>query len=499
MAVFALLIAGPMVAIATLPALLPQDGPAHMYTGQLLAKLLAGDDWLATQFTIQRFPLPNLLAQALLALVTPLFGAKTAGALVTALTFAALAAAMLLLRLTVRGSEGLAYAIPFALLLALGRLWLLGFWGFLLGSLLFCITCAAWWKWRDALSPWRIIILAVLLIAGWFAHLISFGVTVFAILLLALLAERASVARTLRTAAAILPSLPLVLWYGLVMARQGSFEPAFLRMKGESLSDWLKYAKSLKLLSIATQTAFPFVSFEHPLFVLLAPATTVVLAFILWTVATRRDGTGADEQRTVRPWVVLAAILLLAGAFAPDSFGDRHGGFLRERLFLLGLVSALPAWSLRRSKPVLTGAGLLVAGLLIQTGFVWEYGRLATREIAELRATSASIPPRSRILVIHTPAKTRFAASPTLHAASLAALDRDVVVWNHYQSNLYFFPVNFREPFHRCSEDGSCELVRDAARIDGVIVWGPVSAADEIAARYLRPGPSTPRARLYLR
>jgi hypothetical protein len=454
-----------LAAIWFLPYFVTQDGPAHQYTAELLARLIGGDSWLASQVHLQKLLLPNYLAQIILAALSVLPG-RAGDQILMSLTIVALALAITWLRHSVQPQSSGLLIIPFALILTMGRLWLLGFYGFLLGVVLFCITMGWWWRRRDRLTLPSAAMLSLLLVLGWFAHLVSYGVT------LALLATftlvRPDRRRALLTLLATVPSLFLAAWYAVVMTSYGSFAPHYLRMETPSIRSWLQYLRSIKLLSIADQTRLPFLKMESSLFVVFAPAILTAVAVVIWTITTRRT---PDAQPGGKVWGMFAVVLLISALVAPDSFGAEHGGFLRERLFLLGLVSAVPAWSLLPSRANRLASFLVLIGLAVQTLFVWEYGVRSNEQVQTLTEVAHAIPDWSRVYVIRPRLKDDFRASPTMHAANLLGLDKRVVVWNNYQANLYYFPVVFRQPFIPCSDTGECELRENWQRIDLVVLW----------------------------
>jgi hypothetical protein len=455
-----------LAAIWFLSYFVTQDGPAHQYTAELLARLIGGDSWLASQVHLQAPPLPNYLAQFILAALTVLPG-RAGDQILMSLTIVGLAVAILWLRHSVQPHSPSLLIVPFAVLLTMGRLWLLGFYGFLLGVALFCITLGWWWRRHDRLTLHWSALLSLLLILGWFAHLVSYAVTIGALAIFTLARfERRHATLTFLGA---IPSLLLAAWYALVMASHGSFAPHYLRMETPSIRAWLQHLRSIKLISIADQTRLPFLPMESSLFVVLAPAILTGIAVLIWTIATRR--TSNDAQPGGKVWAMFAVALLIAALVAPDSFGAEHGGFLRERLFLLGLVSAVPAWSLGPSRRNRVASVLVVIGLAVQTLFVWEYGVRSSEQVRTLMTVAHAIPDGSRVYVIRPRLKTEFRASPTLHAANLLGLDKRVIVWNNYQANLYYFPVIFQEPFIPCSDTGECELRENWRRNDLVVLW----------------------------
>lgn len=455
-----------LAAIWLLPYFVTQDGPAHRYTAELLARLIGGDAWLASHVHLQKLPLPNYLAQIMLAAMSVLPG-RTGDQILMSLTIAGVALAITWLRHSVQPQTPGLLLVPFALLLTMGRLWLLGFYGFLLGVALFCLTMGWWWRRRDTLTLRGSAILSLLLVFGWFAHLVSYAVTIAALAIFSL--ARPNRRRTTLTFLATLPSLFLAAWYALVMASHGSFAPHYLRLDTPSFRGWVKYLRSIKLLSIADQDRLPFLAREAPLFVLLAPAILIGIGVLVWTVTTWRAP--RDAHPGGRVWGIFAVVLLIAALVAPDSFGAGHGGFLRERLFLLGLVSAVPSWSLSPSRTNRVAAVLVLAGLAVQTLYLWEYGLRSNEQVGTLMEAAPAIPDGSRVFVIRPRIKSDLHASPTLHAANLLGLDKRVVIWNNYQANLYYFPVVFDQPFIPCSDTGTCELRENWQRIDLVVLW----------------------------
>ncbi|HEY5610154.1 MAG TPA: hypothetical protein VIL97_03020, partial [Thermoanaerobaculia bacterium] len=209
-------------------------------------------------------------------------------------------------------------------------------------------------------------------------------------------------------------------------------------------------------------------------FVLFAPAVLLAIAAILWTFGVR----GTSRDLGARSWMILAATLLLGGLAAPDSFGAEHGGFLRERLFLLGAAAMTVAWPLSPSRGTRVATALAAIALAVQSAFVWEYALRSHREIARLMRAHGAIPDRARVFVAAPLRREKFEASATRHAANLLGVDRAIVIWNNYQANLYYFPVNFHRPFIRCSVDGTCELRENGDRIDAVVFWDVRPSAD---------------------
>lgn len=470
------LLASPVLsAVWLLPLFVTQDGPAHLHTGYLLAQLTAGDGWIAAQTYLQDYPLPNLLAQIILAALTPFFPGRIADQILMSLTFAGLAAAVVWLRVVVRGTQGIWALLPFAIVVSLSRLWLLGLYGFILGAAIFCVVLGWWWRTREEPSLRWSAILAMLLLVAWFSHLVSYIFTVIALGILLTSVPRVSRRSVNYTLLAFVPSFLLAGWYATVMAGHASFVPYYMRLKEHSVGGWLQYLRSVKVLSIAPQTALPFLDDELGVFALFAPAVLLGIAFTVCLISTVKAlRTHFSDLSSARAWAIIAAVFLVGSLIAPESFGP-HGGFLRERIFLLGLISAVPAISLPSAGSARAVLVLTLLALVLQSAFVWEYAIESNQRLGGLTAAASVIPASSRVLVIQPRVKERFRVSPTLHAANLLGARPRVVVWNNFQANIYYFPVNFKQPFRLCSEDGSCEIRENRNRIDLVVLWPPTT------------------------
>lgn len=472
-----------LAAIWLIPDFYPQDAPPHIYLGEVMLRLWQQDPLAERYFTTHEYPVPNSLAHAMLAALMVVLAPEDAGRVLMTLTFVGVAGGILWLRSCVRPTN-LVMLVPIALLLALGRMWLLGFWGFLLGVPIFCAVAGLWWRERYSLSWRTAVFISVLLHLAWFAHLIAYlaAIGALGILLLVLRPGRRVV---MRTSLAALPTLGLLGWYGRVMARQGDFQPLFLRFQEVSLSELLQYVKSIKLISLASQTAAPFVDAEFDLFVLISPAVllSLSLALLLWRPLVRFRA--ARHRRDDRlAWLACAGVFIAAAVVAPDTFGSEHGGFLRERLLLFGLICLLVPLGLSQRRTI-AAAVLAVIALGVQSAFVWEYGLLSQRLVGPLTRVRALVPESSRVFVVQPDAhRSAFQATPQLHAASTLGFGRRVIVWNPYEAYIYYFPVNFRPPF---DEELSFEAHR--ARTDLLVVVGGGGQSPPAGASLLHTTP----------
>ncbi len=196
--------------------------------------------------------------------------------------------------------------------------------------------------------------------------------------------------------------------------------------------------------------------------------------------------------------------MLFGSLITPDSLGDNHGGYLPQRVALLGLVALAPWLRLDATGPLarLGRVGLLVA-LVVQSLFVWDYGCESTRTAgALLKAADAAGRGRREATVLLN-ILGRFRSNPVLHADCLLGVDADNVIWADYETNYYYFPVQLRDPdsmpraapleiIARTDAPGdeakraalwSDYLDRSADQIDVVLIYGTDAAIETITAR----------------
>src|SRR4051794_23864438 len=224
-------------ALAAVPWFVTQDGPAHLYNAEILARSFDADSPFAPSYRVRWEPLPNWAGHLVLAGLRTLTTPRGANLAINALTLAGFAASVLWLRWTVAGPRGLGVAAVLAALLGLNVAWLLGFTSFLLGACLFPLTLGVWWAGRDRLDWRRVAMLSGLLVLGYFGHLVSLGLTVVGLAVLVLLtptpgrgragSRRAWADRLGRTAVAALPLVPLGLIYLNLTRRGGRMHPVW--------------------------------------------------------------------------------------------------------------------------------------------------------------------------------------------------------------------------------------------------------------------------------
>jgi hypothetical protein len=465
-----------------------QDGPAHLYNAHILQQSLAlgARSPFDAAYEVRWRPLPNwgghgVLLGMLAAGVPPAVADK----LLTALTLVAVASAVLWLRGRVAGGQGGAAPALWAALVGLNTAWLFGFAAFLLGVALLAVTLGVWWDGRHDLRPGRVLALAALLVLGYFAHLVSLGLTAVGLVVLCA-AEPGPHARRRRvgTLVAMLPLVPLGGLYRRLMRDGGGVTPLWMHLRDlGSLAHWKAQLGWVDPISLASKTAAPLVEPQHPALAVAAPALWVALALVLLAGPTAariaRDPRAAWRASPRRGWVALTALFALGGLLGPDTFGPRHGNYLAMRVLLVALVTLAPVLPLDTSGRTRVAVAALAIAAGLQVLFVWDYARRSDRVVGSLLAVAPEVGHGRRVGTLLLDLRQRFRANPLLHADNYLGVGTGNVVWSNYETDHYYFPVGVRPGVpHPPAEDFERVSIRDApyARAERAALWSDLLA-----------------------
>jgi hypothetical protein len=433
-----------IAAVAWFPGFTTQDGPSHLYNAQIVLDALRGGGVFGSVYEVRWQPLPNWLGHLGLAGLLAIFRPDVADRLMTVLTLVAPSASLLWLRDRVAGPRGLAMAAPLIVLLNLNLCWLFGFSSFLLGTSLLAATLAVWCRAIGSPSPRGTILVAVLLILGYFAHLISLGLTLIGIVVVAAATPGLGRGRLVRTVAAIAPVLPLLVIYRRIMRAGGGIEPIWNHFRSPwELASWKDQLAWVDPLSIAPRLVPPWSDEAWRGFTVIAPPTLLGLGLI--ALAAGAIGSGQDLARR-RGWAVLAGLLLAGGVLAPDTLGPQHGNYLPQRIVLIGLmvgVTVLPIEPSRLASRI--GVIAITGALAVQSAYVFDHAARSQRLTAPMREAARLVRPGERAAGLQLELRQKFRANPLLHADCLLGVGNGAIVWSNYETAQYYFPVRVRD------------------------------------------------------
>jgi hypothetical protein len=465
-----------------------QDSPAHVYNAEILARSFDSDSPFARTFSIRWQPIPNWVGHILLAGLVRVIPAWAADRVMTTVTLVGFAAAVLWLRLRIAGSapkagagSGHLASAMLAALLGMNMTWLFGFTSFMLGACLFPITLGFWWPRRDRLGAAGIAGLWILLILGYFCHLVSLGLTVLGLAILTLVSPSPPAAptgattgvawRTVRTrliplGVAFLPLVPLGLIYLGLAHRGGPMHPVWRNLPDPySLADWKSQLTWADPITLSRKDGLPFTDRVGPWFIVLTPAFWLAAALLIWGTTRAIDrlrGRPAEASADGRRgWRFLAAFLIVGGLASPDTLGPEHGNYLPQRIVLCGLVAlaVVIEVDLRRWPGRLAAAGLAMA-VAIQSAIVWDYAFHSDRTAGEIVRAREAVGRGLRVAYLPASVRSRFRANPLLHVDNWLGVGTDNIVWGNYETRHYYFPVQFRAGINRPSPDELEDLIR---------------------------------------
>jgi hypothetical protein len=483
-----------VAAVWCVPWFVTQDGPAHLYNAHIIARSWGADSPFRPYFTVRWEPLPNWAGHLALAGLVTILPARWADCAMTTITLVGPAAAIAWLRWTVRGGRGMAAASAMAALLAMNVTWLLGFTSFLLGASLFAATLGVWWGGRDRPGPRLAAALGALLVLGYFCHPVSLGLTVVGLAVLAATTPGPRrLARAGWTAAGLVPLVPLGLVYLRLTRRGGRMMPLWDNLDDPlSLRSWAKQLSWVDPISLGSRVIAPFREGTATAFAALSPVVWLLAALAMAAVATATGRRGEASRRPgpseLRGWGVLAGLLLLAGIAGPDTLGETHGHYLSQRVVLLGLVALVPLLDLGARGWAARGAVAAIAvAVALQAAFVWDYAGFCRRAVGPLMAVRGVVGRGQRVVTLPGRMPPRYRANPLRHADNLLGVGTGNIVWGDYETQFYYFPVQFRDgldrpPARRIEEvalgqderaaDWAELLDRHHRSIDVLVLWG---------------------------
>ncbi len=442
-----------LLAICFVPWLRTQDGPLHILNAHLMVELINPDSPFHEFYFISWAPTPYWTVHLLLSGLMTFLPETAADRILMLLTTVGISCAIVWLRVRVAGWSGMIIVAPLAVIIPLNFLWLLGLYGFLAGVGLLVLTAGFWWAGRDEMRPGRVLALIGLITLGYLTHLVSFGLTVFSLVVLALATPSNNWRTRIKTTAiTVLPAAALVISYRAMMRAGGE-----LHVRWSGLEDflspwaWVNYASQLNLLGLRlTNDTLPFLDSNSNLFYLLSPSFLVTASMLL-LIAITLFGRGERQRlRSRRGWLIISAILAAGALFGPGNFGAAHGGILRERLLLISMAAAIPALALDTKRVAVRAAGAaLMLAAVLQVAYFWEYALYSNRVVGEFMGAKPYVGTQQRVQTCQVSFDLRFRAYPLQNLPNAFGIGTQNFIWNNYAPCLYYFPIQFRDDAFR--------------------------------------------------
>ena len=424
------LLIGGLVVLYLLPIWLfpyfpTQDGVSHVYNSQILTEFNNPDYQFRDYYEINWYPFPNWLSHFSLAVLMFVFPALIAEKVFLTLYVLLFPLAIsYFLGAVKRGQHPLAI-LSFTFIY--NYLFLMGFYNFAVSVPLFLVGLGYWWKHKDEMNRVRILLLNLLIVITYFAHLISYAFILFSIGLLALLYFRRDFKRILMTGCYVLPAALLLLVYLPTSDLLAGEPPEFgIERFGELFSNLI----GMHVL----------VAYTDPPSWLSASVSALLLLLIAGTIwQNRREAENVGQ----RAFLWLACILFGLYFILPNSIGP--GGWVNDRLAILAVL-VLFAW-LRVPWPrVFTAVATLL--VLINILYVGMLFRNLNAEIREFNAFVERVEKNTVILPLHfDPSGSSERVGIFVNAANYYCLDNGCINLGNYEIQFDYFPIRFKADF----------------------------------------------------
>ena len=329
-----------------------------------------------------------------------------------------------------------------------------------------------------------------------------------------------------RTAASLLPLVPLGIVYMRLSRQGGPIDPLWANLTSpDFVTAWGERLRWVDPLSLSKKDVLPFTERTSAVFAAFAPVAWLclaVLCLLVGCIAASLAGKSrvaesqplmeqpAPAQRvasrqTRSVWLFYGVLMLLGGVLGPDSLGSGHGQYLPQRLVLLGLAALVPALDIRlATRWGRLAACCLVVAIGLQTVIVWDYALHCKHTAAQFAGAGDLVGRDQRIAPLLTGIRSRFRANPLLHADSWLGVGTGNILWSNYEARYYYFPVQFRPGLDRADPEDfellslrsdprpgeTCVrlweqiLSRHGRSIDRVVAWKSDPLLDAITGRW---------------
>lgn len=482
------LLIGVLIVVYLLPIWLfpyfpTQDGVSHVYNSQILAAYNNPEYQFRDYYEINWYPFPNWLSHFSLAVLMFVFPSLIAEKIFLSLYVILFPLAIhYFLSAVQRGGRHPLVILSFTFIY--NYLFLMGFYNFAVSVPLFFLALGYWWKHKDEMNRTRIILLNLLIVIIYFAHLISYAFILFSIALLALFYFRRDIKRILITGCYLLPAAILLLIYLPTSDLLAGDPPEFGIGRIGALFN--------NLIGMHVLVAYD----NPPSWI--SAAVSVLLLFLvgvtLWK--NRRDPEKSPFGQ--RAFLCLAVVLFGLYFILPNAIGP--GGWVNDRLAILAVL-ALFAWFRVLDplpwKRVFTVLVTLLA--LVNILYVGVLFKNLNAEISEFNAFVQRVGKNKVILPLHfEPRGSSKRVGIFVNAANYYCLDNGGINLGNYEIQFDYFPIRFNARFETPLAEKEwvqivhwhpekIDLCDYADNVDYLLLWGTPSepiVAEAIEACY---------------
>ena len=444
-----------------------QDGVSHVYNSQILTEYSNPAYQFRDYYEINWYPFPNWLSHFSLAVLMFIFPPLIAEKVFLSIYVIFFPLAIRYFLNAVQPGRDALVILSFMFIY--NYLFLMGFYNFAVSVPLFLLALGYWWKHKVQMNRTRIILLNLLIVITYFAHLISYAFILFSIALLALLHFRRDFKRILITGCYLLPAAILLLVYLPTSDLLAGEPPEFGFGRVGEL-----FANLLGMHVLVAYTDPPSWS---------SAAVSVLLLFLaVATLWQGRRGTTAVHAGQ-KAFLCLTGVLLGLYFILPNAIGP--GGWVNDRLAILAIL-AVCAWFREfdrlRWKRVFTSVVTLL--VLINVVYIGVLFKNLNAELREFNALVRRVEKNSVILPLHFDAKgSSKRVGIFVNAANYYCLDNGCINLGNYEVQFDYFPVRFTSNFETPTPEKEwvqtvhwraeeIDLCGYADNVDYLLLWG---------------------------
>lgn len=471
-----------------------QDGVSHVYNSQILAEYNNPEYQFSDYYEINWYPFPNWLSHFSLAVLMFVFPSLIAEKIFLSLYVILFPLAIsYFLNAVERGRHTL---VVLSFTFIYNYLFLMGFYNFAVSVPLFFLALGYWWKHKEQMDRTRIVLLNMIIVVTYFAHLISYAFILFSIALLAVFHFRRDFKRILTTGCYLLPAAVLLLIY----------LPTSDLLAGEPPEFGLGRFGELFANLIGMHVLVAYAAPPSWLSVLVSAFLLFLTVLTIWQ--NRRD---TQEVGSVqRAFLCLVAVLFGLYFILPNAIGP--GGWVNDRIAILASL-AIFAWFREfdniQWKRVFTSVVIFLT--LVNIVYVGVVFRNLNAEIREFNAFVQRIEKNKVILPLHfDPRGSSERVGIFVNAANYYCLDNGCINLGNYEIQFDYFPVRFNADFETPLDEKEwvqvvhweperIDLCAYADNVDYLLLWGTPDTpivAEAIEACYTLVA-SEGRLRLY--
>ena len=446
------------------PYIPTQDGVSHVYNSQILTEYNNPEYEFRDHDEINWYPFPNWLSHFSLAMLMfvfpPLIAEKIFISLYVILFPIAIA---YFLNAVQRERQVSLVVLSFTFIY--NYLFLMGFYNFAVSVPLFFLALGYWWKRKGEMNTRGIVLLNLLIIVTYFAHLISYAFILFSIALLAVLHFRRDFRRVLVTGVYLLPAAVLLLVYLPTSDLLAGEPPGFgFERVGELFANLI----GLHVL----------VAYAAPPTWLSAAVSAVIIFLVVMTIWRNRE-----DPLGQRAFLYLVGVFLGLYFILPNAIGP--GGWVNDRIAILATL-AIFAWfrafDKQQWKRIFIGVVTLLA--LINIVYVGVVFKNLNAEIREFNAFVPRIEKNRVILPLHFDSRgSSERVGIFVNAANYYCLDNGCINLGNYEIQFDYFPVRFNADFETPLDEKEwvqivhwqpeeIDLCGYADNVDYLLLWG---------------------------